>query len=111
DLPKVRMEQMTIPRMKFEQMPRARIEEMMPRMHMEQMMPLMNKMREGMKIERLAPGRYRLIGPDGERVFDGANSWTLSLHGVIIMRSNKDKVEKDKVQVEKKKSEKDSKKN
>jgi hypothetical protein len=100
-------------RMQLNEMPRIRMQEMeMPRMKMEQLMPKMrfdmiprfNEMRDRMRIERLAPGRYRLIGPDGERVFDGANSWSIGPDGVIIMRSNKEaeKERKEKIEKEKK---------
>jgi hypothetical protein len=104
DMPKIRMEQMEMPRMKFEQM--------RPLMRMNELMPRMNELRDKTRIERLAPGRYRIIGPDGERVFDGANSWSIGPDGVIIMRSNKDKV---KVEAERKekteKAKKEEKKN
>jgi hypothetical protein len=101
DFPKIRMEEMRIPRMRYD--------EMIPRMKFDQMMPRLNELRDRMRIERLTPGRYRIIGPEGERVFDGATSWTIGPDGVIIMRSNKDKVETEKKM--KTEKEKDSKKN
>jgi hypothetical protein len=96
-IPKMRMEQMAIPRMKFE--------ELAPKMRFE-MLPRMNELRDKMRIERLAPGRYRLIGPDGERVWDGATSWSIGPDGVIIMGRNTDKAEKEKVEKEKAKEKK-----
>lgn len=102
DMPKIRMQQMEMPRMKYEM-------NMMPRMHMEEMLPRLNEMRDKMRIERMAPGRYRLIGPDGERVFDGMSGWTMGPDGnVIIMRSSREraKVEADrKEKIEKTKKE------
>lgn len=98
EMPRIRMQEM--------QMPRMKIEQLMPKMRFEEMVPRLNEMRDRMRVERLAPGRYRLIGPDGERVFDGANSWTIGPDGVIIMRSNKDaekiKERREKVEKEKK---------
>ena len=105
EMPKIHMQEMSIPRMKYEQMmPRMRFDEIAPRIN--EMLPRLNEMRDKIRVERLAPGRYRLIGPDGERLFDGSNSWSIGPDGVIIMRSNKDrsKVEADrKERVEKEK--------
>lgn len=102
NMPKMRMEQMSIPRMRFEEMP-------MPRMRFEQLMPNMkfDQMRDRMRIERLGPGRFRMIGPEGVRGFDGDTSWTIGPDGEIIMRSNKVKTEADKkVKAEKEKASK-----
>jgi hypothetical protein len=105
-MPRIRMEQMQGPRMRIQEMPRMRFDEM-PRMRIEELMPKLNELRDRMRIEHLSPGRYRIIGPDGERVFDGANSWTIGPDGVIIMRSNKDRVEAEKkAKTEKEKSSK-----
>jgi len=109
DMPKIHMQQMAIPRMKYEQMmPRMRFEEIAPRIR--EMMPRLNDMRDRIRVERLAPGRYRLIGPDGERLFDGSNSWTIDPDGVIIMRSNKDRKAEAERRAEKEKERKEKEK-
>jgi hypothetical protein len=96
-MPRIRMEQMAVPRMRFE--------ELAPKIRME-MLPRFNEMRDRMRIERLAPGRYRLIGPDGERVWDGATSWSIGPDGVIIMGRNTDKEKAEKKEGEKPKEKK-----
>lgn len=86
-------------RMQLRNMPRMRMEQMsIPRMRIEHLMPNMrfDDLRDRMRIERLAPGgRFRIIGPDGMRGYDGDTSWTVGPDGEIIMRSNK-KVEAEK---------------
>jgi hypothetical protein len=103
DFPKIRMEEMQLPRMKYNDMTA-------PMIRMHELMPRMNELRDKMRIEHLAPGRYRLIGPDGERIFDGANSFSIGPDGVIILRSNKDKVKADVERTETEKAKKEEKK-
>lgn len=79
-LPKMRMEQMTMPRIRMEEFPKMRFEDMQfPKIEME-------GFGDGIRIEKLGPGRYQLLGPDGRRILDGENSWTIGPDGVITMR-------------------------